>query len=169
VTTHNTRRLVAAGGILLAALTSCGSEPSAGTPQGLSGAVSMRDLPGLGTVLVDSAGKTLYFTDSDQPGAIQCVAECVQVWLPSVPPNPNPQGVNLGVVQRPEGTSQLTFKNKPLYTFTLDSQDKPASGNNASDSFGGVNFTWHAVILNGNAPAPTTTDGGGYGGGGGGY
>jgi predicted lipoprotein with Yx(FWY)xxD motif len=165
VTSHTARCLAVIGGCLLAALTACGSEPQGTTTQPPNGAVAMRDLPGVGTVLVDTSGKTLYFTDSDRPGAIKCTGDCNKLWIPSVPPNPNPQGVNLGVVQRPDGTNQLTYQNKPLYTFTLDSKDKPAAGNNANDNFGGMAFTWHAVVLNA-AGTPTTNDGGYPGGGG---
>jgi predicted lipoprotein with Yx(FWY)xxD motif len=159
------------GGILLAALAACGSEPQATTPpaQQPAGPVSTLDLPGVGTVLVDTLGRTLYFTDSETAGNIKCTADCAQLWIPAMAPSRNPQGAGVGVIQRPEGTDQLTFQDKPLYTFTLDSKDKPASGHNASDSFGGVAFTWHAVLVKASSPAPTTTDDSGDAGGGGGY
>jgi predicted lipoprotein with Yx(FWY)xxD motif len=119
---------------------------------------------------VDNAGKTLYFTDSDMPGAIKCTAECNSLWIPAAAPSGTKLGANMGTVQRPDGTIQLTYQSRPLYTFTLDSKDKPASGNNASDSFAGVDFTWHAVIVSASDQPPTSSDnGGGYGGGGGGY
>jgi predicted lipoprotein with Yx(FWY)xxD motif len=165
VTSHTARRLVVIGGLVLAAGTACASEQPATSSQSPSDSVSMKEVPGVGTVLADKSGKTLYFTDSDQPGAIKCTGDCLSLWTPAVPPNPNPQGVNLGVVQRPEGSSQLTYQNRPLYTFSLDSTDQPASGNNAKDSFGGVDFTWHAIVLNSSGPA--TSNDGGYGGGGG--
>lgn len=161
---HTARRLIVVVGFLMAAATACGSEPQGTTPVGQpgSGPVGTRDLPGVGTVLVDTAGKTLYFTDSDMAGAIKCTAECTQLWVPATP-SQEPTSTDLGVVQRPDGNSQLTFQNKPLYTFTLDSMDKPASGNNAKDSFGGVDFTWHAAVVKPGS-APTPTDDGGYGG-----
>lgn len=162
------RRVVVVGGVLMAALAGCGSEQQGSTaPQAIApgGPVSTKDLPGVGTVLVDTAGKTLYFTDSDSASAIKCTGECTSLWIPAPAPNPAPQGNDLGVVQRPEGTSQLTYQNKPLYTFTMDSQDKPASGNEAKDSFGGVDFTWHAVVVKASTPQPPK-NGGGYDGGG---
>src|SRR3981081_1227248 len=81
VTSHNARRLVVVGGILLAALAACGSEPP-GTQLPAGGPVSPRDLPGGGTVRVGTAGKTLYFTDSDTGGAIKCTGECTKLWVP---------------------------------------------------------------------------------------
>ena len=166
---HIARCLVVVGGILMAGLTACGSEqPGTQPPAGLTGGpLSTRDLPGVGTVLVDTMGKTLYFTDSDTAGAIKCTGDCTTLWIPAAAPQ-NPGTADLGVVQRPDGMSQLTFQNKPLYTFTLDSQDKPASGNNAKDSFGGTDFTWHAAVVKAGSQPPATTDPG-YGGGGGGY
>ena len=167
MTSHTARRWIVVGGILMAALTACSSEQPATQQQpaggSSSGPVGTRDLPGVGTVLIDTTGKTLYFTDNDMAGNIKCVAQCNQLWIPAVPPSPSPQGSDLGVIQRPDGTNQLTFQNRPLYTFTLDSQDKPASGHNAKDNFGGVDFTWHAAVVKAGA-APTTTGDGGYGG-----
>ena len=163
---HAARRLLVVCGPLVVALAACGSEQQ-GTSAQPMGVVATRDLPGVGAVLVDTAGKTLYFTDSDAPGAIKCTAECAKLWIPAPAPGQDPAGANIGVVQRPEGTRQLTYQDKPLYTFTLDSQDKPASGNNARDSFGGVDFTWHAVIVKQTEQEPTGGDDGGYGEGGG--
>jgi predicted lipoprotein with Yx(FWY)xxD motif len=163
------------GGLLIAValvLSGCGSDQTGSSPGGsgggtANGPVGTKDVPGVGTVLVDTAGKTLYFTDSDQSGAIKCVADCTQLWQPAKAPD-NVLGTNLGKVARPDdGTNQLTYQGHPIYTFSLDSQDKPVSGHNATDSFGGVDFAWHAVIVSASdAPAPTS-DGGGYGGGGG--
>jgi predicted lipoprotein with Yx(FWY)xxD motif len=167
VTSHTARRLVVTGGFLLAALAACGSEPQGMPPsQQPAGPVSTRDLPGTGTVLVDTLGRTLYFTDSETAGAIRCTADCVTLWVPATAPSDKSQGAGVGVVQRPDGTNQLTYQDKPLYTFTLDSKDKPAAGHNARDSFGGVDFTWHAVVIKASGPAPTTTVDGGSGGGG---
>jgi predicted lipoprotein with Yx(FWY)xxD motif len=155
------------GGLLVAAaliLSACGADQSGGSTGGgtANGPVGTKDVPGVGTVLVDTAGKTLYFTDSDQSGAIKCVADCTQLWQPAKAPD-NVLGTNLGMVARPDdGTNQLTYQGHPIYTFSLDSQDKPVSGNNTTDSFGGVDFTWHAVIVSAtDAPAPTGDGGGG--------
>lgn len=169
MSSHSVRRSLVVGGILLAALTACGSEQQPNQQQPASGQSGgqTRDVPGVGTVLVDPSGKTLYFTDSDSASAIKCVEECTKLWIPAAS---GAQGADLGMTKRPDGSNQLTYQNKPLYTFTLDSKDKPASGNNAKDSFGGVDFTWHAVIVSASAQPPTQTSGGyDRGGGGGGY
>jgi predicted lipoprotein with Yx(FWY)xxD motif len=152
-------------------LSACAADQPAGSGSGegaRSGLVATRDVPGVGTVLVDTGGRTLYFTDSDQAGTIKCTADCLELWHPVMAPGGQISDApvsDLGSVTRPEGTSQLAYQNKPLYTFALDGPDKPASGNNATDSFGGVDFTWHAVVLTGGGQAPPPSDGGGYGGG----
>ena len=163
MTPRSARRAVGISMISAAlTLSACGSDQpanSSGLPA--NGPVVTRDLPGIGTVLADTAGRTLYVTDTDQPGTIKCVEDCVQLWHP-VPAPDKVLGTNLGVVARPDGSNQLSYQGRPLYTFTKDSQDKPASGHNAKDSFGGVEFTWHAVIVSASdQPAPTGDPGGG--------
>jgi len=148
-------------------LTACGSEKPASDPG--AGPVTTRDVAGVGTVLADRSGRTLYFTDSDRAGEIKCTADCLSLWIPARAPGDSVDGgpvADLGVVARPEGTKQLAYQDKPLYTFTLDSSDKPASGHNASDSFGGMDFTWHAVVVTGAGQTPPKDDGNGSGGGG---
>lgn len=64
------------------------------------------------------------------------------------------------------GAEQLTFEGKPLYTFKLDTAAGEAKGNNFSDAFSGVDFTWHAAAPTAAAAptkAPSSSDGGGYG------
>ncbi|HEU5475046.1 MAG TPA: hypothetical protein VFV67_30755 [Actinophytocola sp.] len=157
-------------------LTACGSEGQASSPAGgtgTSGPVGTRDLDGVGTVLVDTVGRTLYFTDSDTAGEIKCTAECLDLWIPAEAPGDTVDGAPVGdlsVISRPDGTKQIAFQDKPLYTFKLDSPNKPSAGHNASDTFGGVDFTWHAAVVDGAAlpqQPPKQDDGGGYGRGGG--
>ena len=63
---------------------------------------------------------------------------------------------NLGVIQRPDGTKQVTENGKALYTFTLDSAGT-TKGDNFSDDFTGQHFTWHAVRATGATAAPPAT------------
>ena len=170
MSSHSVRRSLVVSGILLAALTACGSEQQGNQQQPAGGGqgAATRDIPGVGMVLVDPSGKTLYFTDSDTSSAIKCVDTCNSLWIPAAAPSGGAQGANMGVTKRPDGTSQLTYQNKPLYTFTMDSKDSPATGNNAKDSFGGVDFTWHVVIVSASEQPQTSTSGGYEGGGGGG-
>lgn len=154
--------LLACAGLALAA---CGSQSTPASQP--SGPVATKNLPNVGTVLVDASGRTMYFTDSEQATMIRCTADCVSVWFPVPAPSPLPGDVpGLSTVKRPDGSSQLAWQNKPLYTFKLDTSDKPASGHNAKDNFSGMDFTWHAAVVGNAAPAPATGNDGGYGGGG---
>lgn len=164
---------IACTAVLIAA---CGTEepsssPGSGSGGVVNGPVATKEVDGIGTVLVDSAGRTLYFTDTDQISDIKCVAECLQLWLPVTAPADTIEGAPVGelsVIPRPDGTRQVAYQNKPLYTFTQDTPGQPAAGHNASDTFGGVNFTWHAAVIGGAGAQPPAN--GGYGPGyGGGY
>lgn len=177
------RVLLGLGGVAALTIAACGSESGSAQSGGqddqggsaAGGVVMTKDMPDVGTVLVDKQGKTVYFTDTDSPDSIKCTADCLELWVPVMADSETPQGpvADLGAVKRPDdGKMQLTYQGKPLYTFTLDSSDKPVSGHNATDSFGGVEFTWHAVVINGSGqPQQPNPGGGGYDsdGGGGGY
>ena len=63
----------------------------------------------------------------------------------------------LAVVNRPDGTSQVTYKGAPLYTFAEDTSPGEVNGNGVSDSFNGTDFTWHVA---GDAGTATTTGSG---------
>lgn len=165
---------VGGAGVALAVLAACGGG-SGGTGAGGNGAnsatVSAQNIAGVGSTLVNSDGKTLYFADEETGGQIKCVSDCLKFWQPlTLPSGTNPTagtGVagTLAMVSRPDGSSQVTYDGKPLYAFTQEGAGK-ASGNGFKDSFGGVNFEWHAAAVSGAAPAgptgaPTATDTGG--------
>jgi len=98
---------------------------------------------GLGRILVEPSGKTLYFTDQEADGTLH----------------------------RPDnGQVQLTYDGKPLYSFSLDTTAGDITGNDLEDDFGGTHFVWHAVTIDTATPSPSPdTNGGDYGGLPGGY
>jgi predicted lipoprotein with Yx(FWY)xxD motif len=128
--------------------------------------VSVKQVNGLGNVLVDTSGKVLYSPDQEADGKVRCDGSCTSFWTPLAPgagaTNPMSNVANLGVIQRPDGSRQVTENGRPLYTFTLDSPGS-TKGDNFSDDFGGQHFTWHAVRSMGTTAAPpvTTPSGGG--------
>jgi predicted lipoprotein with Yx(FWY)xxD motif len=101
-------------------------------------------------LLVDSSGAALYSSDQEKSGKVMCTGSCTQIWLPLAAPSSGQptagDGVSgkLGTVKRPDGKRQVTLDGRPLYRFAQDSQSGKATGDNASDSFGGQKFTWHA-------------------------
>jgi len=128
--------------------------------------VSTRQLSGIGTVLVDSSGMTIYTPKQPQEavGKIRCTGSCLSFWLPVTASSASPgrDGLpgKLGTIHRPGGKTQLTYNGRPLYTFRLDTAAGQAHGNNFHDSFGGTSFTWQVVTASGKAggaggPAPS--------------
>jgi predicted lipoprotein with Yx(FWY)xxD motif len=153
--------LAAAGGLLAA----CGSAAPGGATSGSAtshGAIiSVRSLPGVGTVLVDASGQTLYSPQQEAHGKILCTASCLSFWFPVQATRGAalraPSGVTgkLGTIHRADnGMTQLTINGRPLYTFRLDRAPGQAHGNDYTDHFGGVSLTWHALTTSGTPAAP---------------
>ena len=95
------------------------------------------------TVLVTTGGRTLYSLSAETNGKFICTATCLTVWRPlTVAAGVKPLGpVKLGTIVRPEGKTQVTFKGKPLYTFSGDTKAGQANGEGIKDV-----GTWHAAV-----------------------
>ncbi|NKE59863.1 hypothetical protein FXN61_24880 [Lentzea sp. PSKA42] len=92
-------------------------------------------IAGLGAVLTNSAGLTLYRFDGDtaQPPASNCDGGCAATWPPVYVEGEQPRvkGVDpklLGTITRKDGKKQLTVANWPQYTFKNDSKPGEAKG-----------------------------------------
>jgi predicted lipoprotein with Yx(FWY)xxD motif len=138
----------------------CGSDSNSGSGSGAaktgSTTVAVMNVGGVKSALVDSSGAALYTPDQEANGSIHCTGGCVSIWKPlelaSGSPKGDAGGGKLGVVERPDGTRQVTLGGKPLYTFAEDAAGK-VTGNGVKDSFDGNSFTWHVVTASGKAPA----------------
>jgi predicted lipoprotein with Yx(FWY)xxD motif len=143
--------------------------------------VSAKNVPGVGTVLVNGKGQTLYLLTSEKGGKITCTASngCLQVWpetnLPSgataAKAGPGVQSSLLGTVKDADGKAEVTYNGWPLYTFSGDSGAAGVAHGQGLTSFGG---TWYVLNAAGNpvtgqagsspASSPTKSSGsGGYG------
>jgi predicted lipoprotein with Yx(FWY)xxD motif len=150
-----------------------GSNTNNGSAAGAE--VSARQLSGVGSVLVNKSGRTIYSvkSPSEANGNIKCTGSCTTFWFPvtgSASLSASGLPGKLGSVSRPDGTKQLTYNGMPLYTFKLDTAPGQDHGNNFRDSFNGTNFTWQVVTASGkpaggSTPAPSNTGGNNYGGG----
>ncbi len=110
---------------------------------------------GLGTVLVNAQGMTLYHLSAEGNGKFICTSPaCVSIWHPVlVPAGGTTGGVSsLTVVKRPDGTSQIAYKGEPLYTFASDTAPGEAKGQGLKDV-----GTWTTVTLHPRAQTTTTT------------
>lgn len=183
---RNLRRWLPVAGAAFAAATTlaaCGggsssNQSSSGDGGGGSGAqgggkavVSLQKANGVGMTLVDSSGKTLYFSDEEKSGKIACTDSCLGFWFPLTVGDKTvaqPDGLSgkLGTVKRSDnGKLQVTYNGAPLYTFKLDTSAGDTKGNNFSDDFGGTHFTWHAAGAKGadTKQSSPPKDNGGYG------
>lgn len=130
------------------AAASAGSATSADGSSASSASVrvSAAGVPGVGTVLVDGNGRTLYVLASEKGGRVTCSAAggCTTVWPPLVLPPGTSRAVAgsgvqaslLGTVTGPAGEVRVTYGGWPLYTFTADSGSGTAKGQNVKDAFG---------------------------------
>ncbi|HEX7307075.1 hypothetical protein [Lentzea sp.] len=92
-------------------------------------------ISGLGAVLTNNAGLTLYRFDGDtaQPSVSNCDGGCAESWPPVYVEGDQPRvkGVDpklLGTVLREDGRKQLTVANWPQYTFKNDGKPGEAKG-----------------------------------------
>lgn len=85
-----------------------------------------------GNVLTDSAGNTLYFFSPDATGQTTCTGGCLAAWpsfyTPKVTADAGLQSSDFGVITRPGGTLQTTYKGWPLYYFAQDTKAGQING-----------------------------------------
>jgi predicted lipoprotein with Yx(FWY)xxD motif len=116
--------------------------------------VSLGSAAGLGQVLVDSAGHTLYAFSRDSGESSTCTGACARAWPPLLVAHGEPEPSNgagaarLGTITLPDGKRQVTYAGRPLYSFSGDKEPGEANGD-GSTAFGG---TWSALEGSG-APA----------------
>ena len=113
--------------------------PTAGSPthpsakHGLQ--ISNRKLPGLGPVVVNAQGRTLYIFVPDGDKRVTCVGSCAEVWPPAfVRKGQKPTASGqvkqslLGSDPDPAGGRVVTYAGWPLYTFVSDTAPGKATG-----------------------------------------
>ncbi|MGH3341835.1 MAG: COG4315 family predicted lipoprotein [Carbonactinosporaceae bacterium] len=158
VTSHRLRhglvRPVAAVSLLLVAVllaASCGGGNYGGGgggggygqgPGGPGGkaVVSSASEGGLGAILVDDRGRTLYLFEKDPKGKSSCSGGCAQAWPPlttsgSPRPGQDVKGALLDTTSRTGGEKQVTYNGHPLYFYQGDSKAGQTTGQEL-DQFG---------------------------------
>jgi predicted lipoprotein with Yx(FWY)xxD motif len=119
----------------------CEESPGADTPAPVGEATVK--LSEDGTYLVGANGLSLYVFDNDSPGTSACTSGgCAGAWPAliveeGVEPTGG-EGVTgtLTTFHRPDGSHQVQYNDRPLYTFSGDAGPGDTSGD-------GVNGTWH--------------------------
>jgi predicted lipoprotein with Yx(FWY)xxD motif len=186
------RRLLGGSLILGAALTvaACGGSSGAssgsgsgsgsgsastGTSSSSAVTISLKSVPGVGSVLVNSQGRTLYMLTSEKGDKITCTdsSGCTKLWpeitLPSgMTAAKAGSGVKaslLGTVKDASGHMEVTYNGWPLYTFAGDSGAGVAHGQGQT-SFGGTWYVLNAAgsPVTGQSQSSSSSSGsGGYG------
>lgn len=115
--------------------------PSPSPSQSPSGPLSTATLNG-SPGFVTAANFAVYVFDADlaNPGHSNCNGACSQNWPPVAAPSgmlPTPWGS----IVRQDGSSQLTYKGRPMYTFIADTKPLQANGDGLN-AFGGI---WHVA------------------------
>lgn len=99
--------------------------------------VKTGQVSGLGTVLVDGQGFTLYlFVPDHQSGTSTCYGNCANGWPPLLLPTgitvpvagPGVNSSLLSTTKRTDGSLQVTYNRWPLYTWVGDSTPGQATG-----------------------------------------
>ena len=128
-----------------------GGEPAAETTgSGGSGTIAGAEVSGLGTVLVDAEGMTLYEFTEDKGTTSNCYGECEAAWPPLTASGKPTAGegamsADLGTTKRKDGTLQVTYKGHPLYTFSGDSAAGEANGSELDGTWFVLNEAGSAV------------------------
>lgn len=124
------------------------TKPAAAKSEGAP--ITVGTAKGVGKVLVDSKGLTLYYFQKDQNGESACYGACEQGWPPLTTEGEPQAGEGamaskLGTTERKDGTTQVTYAGWPLYTFV---EDKNPGEDNGTDSkaFGA---SWYPLHPNG--------------------
>jgi predicted lipoprotein with Yx(FWY)xxD motif len=113
------------------------STPSTVTSAPATGGVkiSSSTIAGLGPVLVNAQGRTLYTFAPDKDKKVTCVSTCAAVWPPAFVPS-GKKPVAAGPVKQPllasdpdpAGGRVITYAGWPLYTYVTDSAPGQAAG-----------------------------------------
>jgi predicted lipoprotein with Yx(FWY)xxD motif len=118
-------------------------------------ALTAKDVGDLGKVVVDAEGYTLYRFDDDKanPPTTTCVDDCAKKWPPVVVDRTAKLRVDgvedsaVGLLERPDGTTQLTIKGWAVYRYSGDKQAGATEGQ-------GVGGTWYAITPEGKKATP---------------
>jgi predicted lipoprotein with Yx(FWY)xxD motif len=160
---------LAAVALVASALAGCGggSSNASAPPKTTGGQSATVDVAnsGLGNILVDSQGRTLYLFNKDSGTTSECTGTCATNW-PPLRASGKPTAANgakasaVGTTTRSDGKSQVTYNGHPVYRFAQDTKPGDTNGEGLT-AFGG---SWFALSAAGNqVSGQSSNTGGGYG------
>ncbi len=121
---------------------------------GATGPAVSTGTTGLGRILVDSHGKTLYLFQKDRNGKSACSGKCASFWPPLIASG-KPRATGgvkaslIGTTKRADGRLQVTYSHHPLYLFVKDAKKGQTNGEGIN-AFGA---NWYVL-----SPAGTKID-----------
>jgi predicted lipoprotein with Yx(FWY)xxD motif len=150
-----------------------GGAATAATPTTSSGASATVGVgnSSLGSILVNSTGRTLYLFKADVGTKSECTGACAAAWPPLLATGKPTAGAGLtasklGTSTRSGGKQQVTYNGHPLYLFVQDHKPGQTTGQGVT-AFGAP---WFALTSAGNqASGSASSSSGGASSGGGGY
>jgi predicted lipoprotein with Yx(FWY)xxD motif len=132
---------------LIVSLAACGGGGSSGgygtlpttTPPPTSGALSTATLNG-SAGFVNAAQRTVYVFDADTTAnQSTCTGQCAGVWPPVTVAAGTTLPANWTSFTRTDGSQQLAYKGRALYTYVVDT----APGQTNGDGINSFNNIWH--------------------------
>jgi len=124
---------------------------------------------GLGRILVDRRGHTLYLFAKDKHGRSSCADQCASFWPPLITSGKPRTAAGakaslLGTTRRADGRLQVTYNHHPLYTFVKDT----SKGQTMGEGVNAFGAEWDALSPTGaqveKTSSTTNSSPGGYGG-----
>lgn len=133
--------LAAAGSLAVGLSSALAANRQAGTGAKIAVAGS-----GLGRILVDGRGRTLYLFEKDKRGRSACNGQCAVYWPPLITSG-KPRAIAgakaslLGTTKRADGRLQVTYDHHPLYAYVGDTR----KGQTTGEGINGFGAEWYAV------------------------
>jgi predicted lipoprotein with Yx(FWY)xxD motif len=145
------KRILALVTVALLAVAAVAATASGAYSQGSSAAKVKTRHTSLGTILVDSKGRTLYLFEKDKTKKSTCSGACATNWPPvTTSGKPTASGgalaSKLGTSKRSDGKTQVTYNGHPLYLFVADKNKPGSTKGEGIDAFGAE---WYVVGTNG--------------------
>jgi predicted lipoprotein with Yx(FWY)xxD motif len=116
----------------------------------------------LGSILVNSSGRTVYLFKADVGTKSACSGACAAAWPPLLATGTPTAGAGLtasklGTTTRSGGKQQVTYNGHPLYLFIKDQKPGQTTGQGVT-AFGAP---WFALTPSGNQASASSSGGGG--------
>jgi len=139
------------------------------TPSGQQATIGTANGSELGTILVDSKGRTLYLFRKDSTTKSSCFGECASDWPPLRTSGKPMVGGGasasmVGSTPRSDGKQQVTYNGHPLYLYAGDEK----AGDTAGQGVTAFGAGWYALTPAGKqvsgqaSSAGGSSPGGGY-------